>query len=334
MPKSTQKKTRGKKTTNTRQVKTKQLKKSQVKSNTKVQPKEIMKKVDYPSDVDSEEIGYLRSGASVRAVISLLYDLQASRIQYNNRVKMIEQNKSSETNLEKEPLDNIFEGLEKFEKNLQSVLQDYVSDKPQMEYLSRIRGIGTILSANLIAIYGDMSKFDTISRLWSYSGFGIHDGVADRRKKGEKIHYNPFAKTLGWKLMQSWIKQSADKSFYRKYYDQVKAKYMEREGYFFNATASPKGADGKVIEVPEGKKPKGEWQIRDGWKPKEGQKEPMTKLHIERMTQRKVIKLFLSHLWISIRKIYKLPITDPYIMGKAEEGGHIHSHIIPPQYDK
>lgn len=51
-----------------------------------------------------------------------------------------------------------------------------------------------------------------------------------------------------------------------------------------------------------------------------------TKGHIHMAAQRKMIKVFLSHLWLTWRRIENLPISDPYIIGHDN-----HSHVIHPE---
>lgn len=51
-----------------------------------------------------------------------------------------------------------------------------------------------------------------------------------------------------------------------------------------------------------------------------------TKLHIHNAAMRKMIKIFLSHLWQVWREDEGLPVSPPYIIGK--DG---HSHYLSPQ---
>lgn len=48
--------------------------------------------------------------------------------------------------------------------------------------------------------------------------------------------------------------------------------------------------------------------------------------HIDMMAMRKMIKLFLSHLWLEWRKAEGLPITNPYVQDIKG-----HSNLIHPE---
>ena len=51
-----------------------------------------------------------------------------------------------------------------------------------------------------------------------------------------------------------------------------------------------------------------------------------TKAHVHNASLRKMIKVFLSHLWLVWRELEGLPTGDPYIIGKGA-----HSHYIGPE---
>jgi len=146
-------------------------------------------------------------------------------------------------------------------------------------YLNHIKGIGPVLASGLIAWLYPIERFPKVSKLWSYCGLA----PGQKRKRGEKLNYNPRLKTLCWKIWNSFVK--------------VKGKY--REFYL------------KFKEDCKKKHP--DW----------------TKLHIHNYAGRKTVKLFLSHLWETWRKLEGLPVTEPYpiqILG--------HSEFIPPFTDK
>lgn len=45
---------------------------------------------------------------------------------------------------------------------------------------------------------------------------------------------------------------------------------------------------------------------------------------------RKMTKIFLSHLWVRWRTIEGLSVTDPWIIGREDGDGELHTHYIPP----
>jgi len=62
------------------------------------------------------------------------------------------------------------------------------------------KGIGESLAVKLIALIDDISKFDTVAKLWRYSGYGLSEYWQD--KDGKVVA--PFA---GWK----WVGQKDDR---------------------------------------------------------------------------------------------------------------------------
>ena len=111
----------------------------------------------------------------IRALVDLYYDLQKSRIALGNRIKAIERKASSETKNEQEQIALVFDRARALEKMIVSVFMLYVKDKPGSSFLSETKGIGPVLSANLIATYGNCSRFPTISKLWAWSGLASFD---------------------------------------------------------------------------------------------------------------------------------------------------------------
>ena len=146
--------------------------------------------------------------------------------------------------------------------------------KIRLNYLREIKGIGPIFSSGLIAWLEPISRFNNISKLWSYCGLS----PTQKRIKGKKLGYNPRLKTLMWKIALSFEKQSSKKSQYRKLYETQKNYYFNRADFKAKIEAKEKGVKG----------------------------------HIRNMTLRYVAKRFLADLWLTWRKLEGLPITEPY----------------------
>jgi len=105
------------------------------------------------------------------------------------------------------------------------LLMDQYLQKEKLWYawLSKIRGISSILGSNLIKNFGYCENYQYVSSVWRHCGLDP-DG-AKGRKKGEKISYNPKLKTLAWKIGDSFIKQRTP--IYRKIYDNEKIRQLE-----------------------------------------------------------------------------------------------------------
>jgi len=177
--------------------------------------------------------------------------------------------------------------LERIEKGYLGYMEKLLRGMPVYdEFLSRIRGIGPRLSCGLVGIIGDISRFGSVSSLWHYAGLHVVDGVAARRTKGEKMDFSPTLKTLCWNVGESLIRSGG---YYKAFYDGEKPRELKKHK---------------------------EQGCRAGAKCSE-------KAHVHARTKRKMVKLFLSHLWEAWRQLENLPTPKPYV---AEYLGHA---IIP-----
>lgn len=118
--------------------------------------------------------------------------------------------------------------------------------------------------------------------------------IIQKRTTGYQSNWSSKLKVLAWKLGQSFVKQDADKSGYRRIYEQFR---------FTDRGFHPE----KIVT-------KGKTTYNDG--------------HIYNRAVRKTAKIFLSHLWITWRTMEKLPVREPYV---EKVLGH---DIIKPFVDK
>lgn len=209
------------------------------------------------------------------------------------------------------------ENAANFEKDIEKLIIKQLNNHAlYLQYLSKIRGIGPLLSAGLIAYIDDIEKFDHVSSLWQYSGYGMNRycnvckkptsievkyetgktakklhpieecpicqgetiPILQKRTPGYQSNWNDRLKVLAWKASTSFIKQPAAKSKYRKLYEKIKK--SERRKH------------------PEKIVKNGKTLFNDG--------------HINNRTIRKVSKIFLAHLWQTWRRQQGLEATEPY----------------------
>lgn len=275
----------------------------------------------------------------MRAIVEIYYDFQKQRIATFNNVQMnCERNGITEEDLEKKyQVTPLINEAKKFELLIKKRLDVEVKKyKIYDEYLQNIQGIGSIISAGLIANIGDISKFNTISKLWVYSGLGFNKfcpecdhptyveveyedkeknikktkrlkpfekcpkcgtktiPIIQKRTKGYQGNWNVRLKVLAWKIGESFVKQKAQKSGYRRMYE----KFRENDTSFH----------------PEKEKINGKTKYNDG--------------HMYNRAVRKTAKLFLSHLWMTWRKMEGLDVREPYV---TKVLGH---EMIKPFIDK
>jgi hypothetical protein len=164
----------------------------------------------------------------------------------------------------------------KLEKAYQELMHSCFATYPIYIWLNQIKGIGTILAANLLKTF-DIHKAKHPSSFWKYAGLDVVDGKAPRRTAGLKTNYNPQARTLCWKIADSFIKQRTPQ--YRPIYDNAKALYLKRH--------KEKGC----TLNPPCKAPK---------------------KHCDFQARRYMVKEFLADFWTEWRKIEGLPVTPRY----------------------
>lgn len=192
---------------------------------------------------------------------------------------------------------DIMKESKKLEKRFQDAMEDFISTEPVYnEFLYKIRGIGDILSANLIKEFGDCSKYDTISKLWAHSGNSVVNGKAPKLKKGENIIFSPRLRMMTWKLSDSLMKQN--KGVYRNIYDTEKKKQLNKEheiGALFDKYGKPYKKTDTHLSLG----------------------------HAHNRALRKMRKVFLDHYWCASRELNGLPMEKNYVEGVLN-----HTHII------
>lgn len=206
------------------------------------------------------------------------------------RISSIEKGKSNlDAQIEREMMEQM--NLEAMLKLAKKTMIGYgQAVGPVWDWLTGIRGLGEGgLAAQLLAQIDDIGKFETISKLWRFAGWAVIDGKIDRCAKGEKAHYNRRLKSIAWQCVDQFIKQQTP-GYVELYYEE---KARQRRLY------------------PEKIKVNGKWKYNDG--------------HLHYRAMRKVVKIFLQHLWVVWREAEGLPVSEPYV--QALMG---HTNIVPP----
>lgn len=283
-------------------------------------------------------------------MVSSLWDMQNTRFKIENRLRGTKDNRLLGF------LQNL-SGKGSAEDDLKGEIKTEVTKCPIHKWIISQRGLSYDLAGQLIGLIQDIKKFDNVSKLWAYFGLSVvdvclickkryyphekkaekiialakrlkdqnekkivkekktdEDFVAEaknnfcncdnpdlkrssqRKIKGTMIDYNPQAKVVAYKVGVQFIKQG---DLYRKLYDRFRAEYEMREDL------------------------KTEINSKKGKKTKLGESKGTA--HIHAMAQRKMIKIFLQHLWINWRELEGLSTNMPYVI---DIGGH--SDYIQP----
>lgn len=233
-------------------------------------------------DGDENEFEYIKK------LVRAYYDLQQPRIMHNNRIKgMIRNEVYDADEAARFHGDLTLELLETAETHMKQRFTIFIERQPiwQDGWLPSVRGIGPVLAAGLVAELGSSANFDNVGKLWAYCGLHVKDGACVKRKKGVKSNWNSVAKTLCWKVGDSFVKSGGA---YRKLYDARKE---------FEQMKHPESfATGNGKEVRFGKG------------------------HLDARARRYTVKMFLSNLWEVWRTVDKLPVVQPYGVEMANHG--------------
>lgn len=112
--------------------------------------------------------------------------------------------------------------LEDVEDDIVSRMKNSVKTHPAWPWISKVKGLGPTLSTKILGLIPDIESFTTASKIWRYAGLAVIDGKAEKRTKGEKIHYNPRLKSTLYLVAQSMMRSNSP---YRRVYDDAKTYY-------------------------------------------------------------------------------------------------------------
>jgi len=111
------------------------------------------------------------------------------------------------------------EEAEVLENQIKRALAKFTESDPNGVWASGICGVGPVITAGLIANI-DITKANAPTKLWAYAGLAPDQ----RRKRGEKVNWNPPLKRLAFLIGESFVKvKGNDKDIYGKLYEQRKA---------------------------------------------------------------------------------------------------------------
>jgi len=258
----------------------------------------------------------------VRALVETYYDFQSQRIMTNSRIQNnIERNQIPSGILEQFGLNDLFKKAESFESDIKKLLDKERRHWPISAWLEQLYGFGPVISTALVAYLESPKKFDNISKLWQYSGFGMNT-YCPKCEKPTSVEVE-FEDKTGKKKKAKRLNATAKCPDCNS--DTVKIIQRRHAGYLSNWNDKMKVLGWKIGQSIEKQGTKSAYyvfykQVKD----EERQRNPTkfkdqngkTKFndgHIRNRALRKTVKLFLAHLWIQWRLIEGLPISQPYV---------------------
>lgn len=193
---------------------------------------------------------------------------------------------------------SVFAKVLETEKFIIDLVAQTIVEHPAYSWFSRIKGIGKENIAKVVGLC-DINRAPTISALWKFAGYHVVDGHAPKMVKGQKSDHNRTLRMMCWRLAESIVKNgylhggSHYYDFYLQELENYKQKYASQNIKIAPAAEMPK-KEGKIYEPT-------------GW---------ISVGHVQNQAKRKMIKLFLSHLWLVWRKAENLPTRAPYVHEK------------------
>jgi hypothetical protein len=157
----------------------------------------------------------------LRILCDLYYQTQRDRIALGNQISAIE--RGADDGAVPPALVKHFTRLQEMEDVLADEMGAMCAAHVAMPWIGNVVGLGPRLTGKVLALIGDIGKFDTISKLWRFAGYAVINGARERPVKGERLHYNIRLKTTCYLIVDQFVKNR--KSPYRAIYDSTKEFY-------------------------------------------------------------------------------------------------------------
>jgi len=166
---------------------------------------------------------------------------------------------------------------------------------PIWEWITSIRGLSEgKMAAQLLAQIDDIGRFDTVSKLWRYCGYAVIDGHIDAPTKGQVLPYNRRLKSLLYLIGDEFIRMQTP--IYAEIYYEEKAEQRRQHPEPYCTKCACVATE---CRHPAAHRKARSWDFTDA--------------HIHNRARRKMVKIFLQHLWVTWRQLEGLPISEPYV---------------------
>lgn len=236
------------------------------------------------TDATPEAVGNVSGSNRPISVLRMLADTytqtQRLRIQTTNRLGAVE--RGVDQHMEgflPESMARLAKRLEAAESECAEAMDSAIEGHPAMKWLGQVAGVGPVLAAKMLAMI-DIRRCQTVSALWRFAGYGVVVGTDGVGKRERPVKGEKLHYCIRLKTTLYLVGGSFLKLGDRSPYRKV---YDESRAFY-------------TVH-------------RLDW----------TEGHRHAASMRRMIKRFLSHLWITWRTAEDLPIRAPYV---AEQLGH------------
>ena len=247
-----------------------------------------------------------------------LYSVQKHRVAMNNWIDSKERNGIEVS----KRIKGLYKDMELQEKVSKKILKEIVEKTGIWnELFVNVQGIGPAIASSLIAEIQDIKKFNTVSKLWAYGGL-TSEFVIAKCSNGHKLKLAsdkhktcPIFSNDGDKKCEGNIE----------IIERIKGRSPKRKkGYHYLFNTRIKTTAWKIGKQFLKNKNTFYVDIYNKEKAKQKLEHPeLTPLHIDNRAIRKMVKLFLSHLWEAWMTIEGQEIRPPYVIEKMGHTGYI-----------
>lgn len=287
------------------------MKKTKKKATRKVAKKTVSKKADTEEEDAPKKKGEVPKSTRNRtgAQIALLRQVKYYQAKVKMHVRLMNQLGAMKRShlASDEEIDAFGAPIVKTMKDAEKkIINEAAALLPTMSiwttWLSKVRGIADTLGIQLVAHIQPVSDFANVAKLWAWTGYKVVDGVAVRRKRGEKAKWDHALKKVCYQVAVSFVKNGgAYRELYDLYRKTDKAKHPKKV-LMLDKSGQP------LLDRNKEKR----YLYSDG--------------HLHARGLRYIAKIFLSHLWQVWRETEGLPTPGPY----PTEYLPAHTHVLSP----
>lgn len=208
------------------------------------------------------------------------------------------------------PIDNILDNAAKIMVNCGAIV-------PVWPWITSIKGLGAgSQAAKVLALIDDISRYDTIAKLWRYAGYGLYnyyeaDGKVVAPVKGKVSQGSGDERRIvevvteqrpGWQV--NTVRDRGVTGYVLPFNKTLKATlYVVADGFIKQQT--PHYTDVYYAEK------KRQRELHPDEK-KVGSRTDFSDMHLHRRAMRKMIKEFLKDLWVNWRQAEGLTVTEQW----------------------
>ena len=282
----------------------------------------------------------IEQAEEIKVFNRMMYEIQKQRIALSNR---IDAKKALGFPITPR-VNTLYDHICKIETDAKAVILETLKEMPiYNEFFLHVKGIGESLASSLLAEIFDISKFKTPSSLWAYFGL-IPDYVLAECESGHKMILSSDRKKVCPVFSEEDEGDEEENEV-----DREESKKKKKE--LCNAPL-------KVVERITGKSPKRKkgyhfffntrgrtiaWKIAQQFikqgdvvykqiyyreKARHARLYPdLSKLHVHNRAMRKMVKIFLVHLWVKWRELEGLDTRGPYVIDVLGHDSYINSPV-------